>query len=124
MNSVSLLFAVLCDNQDIMFPETGASAEQTLPSYSLQAGQPKGLSSSPGRGEIFLFSVFSEAILGPSQLPIHQVLSAYSLAVKWTRHEPPSSAVQPLPPYAFMVYRLIKVKVKNKAIAVTGHGGL
>jgi hypothetical protein len=48
----------------------------------LRAGRQKGRSSSPGRGEIFLFPVSSRPVLGPTQPPILWVTGAFSPQVK------------------------------------------
>jgi hypothetical protein len=48
----------------------------------LRAGRPRGRSSSPGRGKIFLFSTLSRPVLGPTQPLIQWVLGALSPGVK------------------------------------------
>jgi hypothetical protein len=61
-----------------------------------RAGRPRDRSSSPYRGEIFLFSASSRPVLEPDQLPMQQEREALSLVVKWpgreADHSPPSSA--------------------------------
>jgi hypothetical protein len=85
----------------------------------LLAGRPRGRSSSPGRGRIFLFPTSSRPVLGPSQPPIQWVLGVLSLGVKRPAreadHSPPTSAEVKktwisisTPPYAFMAQCLIK----------------
>jgi hypothetical protein len=44
----------------------------------LWVGQPRGQSSSPGKGEIFLLSTMSKPALGPTQPPIQWVPGALS----------------------------------------------
>jgi hypothetical protein len=50
----------------------------------------------PGSCKIFLYSITSRPGVGPTQPPIHWVLGALSLEVKWLGHEagqlPPSGA--------------------------------
>jgi hypothetical protein len=62
----------------------------------LQAGRPRGRSSSPDRGKHFLFSMSPRRILGPNQPPIQWVRKALSLGVKRPGPEaddsPPTSA--------------------------------
>jgi hypothetical protein len=56
----------------------------------------EGQSSSPGKREIFLLSMSSRPVLGPTHPPLQWVLGALSLGVGWLRHEahhsPPTSA--------------------------------
>jgi hypothetical protein len=48
----------------------------------LQAGRPRGQSSSPGRGKNFIFSKSSRPVLVPTQPPIQWVRGALSSGVK------------------------------------------
>jgi hypothetical protein len=84
----------------------------------LQAGQPMGGISSPGRVKNFLFSTSSRLALGPTQPTIQWAPGALSLGVKQSGreadHSPPASAeVKKMwiyistPPYAFMAQCLI-----------------
>jgi hypothetical protein len=62
----------------------------------LRAGRPKGRSSIPDRGKIFLLSTSSRPVLGFTQPPIQWVLGALSPVVKRpgreADHSPPTSA--------------------------------
>jgi hypothetical protein len=70
----------------------------------------------------FLFTSASRLAMGPTQPPIQWVPGAFSLGVKWPRHEanhsPPSSAkvnnaceaVIPCPKHTFMVWHSVKRK--------------
>jgi hypothetical protein len=62
----------------------------------LQAGRPRGLSSSPGRVKNYLFSALSRPVLGPTQPSIQWVLGALFPGVKRQGREadrsPPTSA--------------------------------
>jgi hypothetical protein len=62
----------------------------------LQAGRPRGRSSSPGKVKHFLFSMSSKLILGPTQPPIQWVPVVLSPGVKGSERKidnsPPSSA--------------------------------
>jgi hypothetical protein len=80
----------------------------------LRAGRPRGRSSSPGSGKIFLLCTASRPVLGPIQPPIHWVSGAISPGVMRPRREadrlhPTSAEVMKTwtsistPPYAFMV---------------------
>jgi hypothetical protein len=61
----------------------------------LRAWRPRGWSSNPGRGKIFLPSTSSRLVLGPTQPPIQWVPGALSQGVKWpgreADHSPPTS---------------------------------
>jgi hypothetical protein len=54
---------------------------------SLLAGRPRGRSSSPSRGKIFLFSMPSRPVLGPTQPPIQRVPGVLSPGVKRPERE-------------------------------------
>jgi hypothetical protein len=80
----------------------------------LQAGRPRGRSSSPCRLKNFLFSTWSRPALGPTQSPIQWVPGAHFPGVKGQRHEadhsPPASievkkmwSYTSTPTYAVMV---------------------
>jgi hypothetical protein len=79
----------------------------------LRAVRPRGQSSSPERGEIFLLSMSSGPVLGPTHFPIQCVPGTLFPAAKRPWHEgehsPPTSAEVnntwiyiSTPPYAFM----------------------
>jgi hypothetical protein len=69
--------------------------QKLLLSDRLRAGRPRGRSSSPGRGKIFLLSTSSRPVLGPTQPPIQLVPGALSPGVKRpgceADHSPPTS---------------------------------
>jgi hypothetical protein len=92
----------------------------SLSRYSdwLRVGLPRGRSSIPGRGNIFLHSTSFRQALEPTQPPIQWVLEAISPGVKRLGrkddHSPPTSAevkkrwiYTSTPPYFFMAYCLI-----------------
>jgi hypothetical protein len=58
----------------------------------LRAGRPRGRSSSPGRGKIFLLSTSSRPALGPTHSPIEWVPGALSPGLKRLRRSRPTSA--------------------------------
>jgi hypothetical protein len=61
---------------------SGELGELSRYSDWLQAGQPRDLSSSPGRSKIFLLSKWSRPTLGPTEPSIQWVLGALSPGVK------------------------------------------
>jgi hypothetical protein len=95
------------------YGEYPAAAQRSRYSEWLQAGQPRGRSSSPGRDKNFLFSISSRLALGPTQAPSQWLPGALSPGVKRpvreADHSPPASAevkkmwfYTSTPPYAFM----------------------
>jgi hypothetical protein len=79
----------------------------------VRAGRPRGRSSSPGRGKIFLFFTPSRPVPGPTQPPIQCIPRALSSGVKRpgseADHSPQTIAevnntwiYTSTPPYAFM----------------------
>jgi hypothetical protein len=50
----------------------------------LRAGQPRGQSSSPGRGKNFPFSTLSSPTLGPTQPLLQWVQGSLSMQIKWS----------------------------------------
>jgi hypothetical protein len=64
---------------------------------SIRAERPKGQSSSPGEGKIFLLSKCSRLVLEPTQPPIQWAPGVLSLEAKWaggeTNHLPPTIVV-------------------------------
>jgi hypothetical protein len=74
VHTLELLLSELCNG-----PLGSMKGEEML-RYSdrLRTGRPRGRSSSPGRGKIFLIFTSSRPVLGPTQHPIQWVLEALS----------------------------------------------
>jgi hypothetical protein len=73
----------------------------------------------PDKGNIFLFSIKSRQVLGPTQ-PAFQWVPRIKRPGREADHSPPSSsgfkkggAIPPLPPYTFMAWCLIEHKDKK-----------
>jgi hypothetical protein len=73
----------------------------------LWAARPRGRSSSPNRGQIFLLSTSSELVLGCTQSPIQWVPEALSQGVKQARREGNDSLLTSADVKNIYIYRYI-----------------